>query len=272
MSKQLPLVSVIVPTYNSANFLEACLKSIQNQTYKNIELIVVDNSSTDATKTIAKKYTDKVYNRGPERSAQRNYGAKKSRGDFLLFIDADMELTPEVVKQCVDQSAGTDCQAVIIPEESFGKGFWARCKALERSFYVGVDWMEAARFFNKAIFMQLKGYDISMVSGEDWDLSQKFESKGPLMRATAPIMHNEGRLRLLKLLQKKAYYAKEFRHYTVVSKSPKVQKQTSLMKRYGLYFSKPRTLFKSPLVGMGMLLMKTLEFVVGSLSYMLRRR
>jgi probable beta-1,3-galactosyltransferase len=57
-----PLVSVIIPTYNSSRTLEKCLKSIKNQTYKNIEIIVVDNNSIDNTKEIAKKYTGKVYN------------------------------------------------------------------------------------------------------------------------------------------------------------------------------------------------------------------
>lgn len=50
----LPLVSIIIPTRNSAQFLGACLTSIINQTYKNIEMIVVDNNSTDKTKEIAK--------------------------------------------------------------------------------------------------------------------------------------------------------------------------------------------------------------------------
>lgn len=75
-----PLVSVIVPTYNSEKFIGACLESIKNQMYTNIELIVVDNNSTDKTKEIAWRYTDKVFNKGPERSAQRNFGAKNSIG------------------------------------------------------------------------------------------------------------------------------------------------------------------------------------------------
>ncbi len=57
-----PLVSVIIPTYNSSRTLEKCLESIKNQTYKNVEIIVVDNNSTDNTKEIAKKYTGKAYN------------------------------------------------------------------------------------------------------------------------------------------------------------------------------------------------------------------
>src|SRR5690242_13999566 len=98
---KLNLVSVIVPTKNSQHFLDACLRSIKNQSYKNIELIVVDNNSTDKTKNIAKKYTKRVYNKGPERSAQRNFGASVSKGAYVVFIDSDMQLTKNVIKNCV---------------------------------------------------------------------------------------------------------------------------------------------------------------------------
>ena len=57
----LPLVSVIIPTYNSASTLGVCLISLKNQTYKNIEIIIVDNFSTDTTRAIAKKYTENVF-------------------------------------------------------------------------------------------------------------------------------------------------------------------------------------------------------------------
>jgi len=59
----MPLVSIIIPTYNSARTLEQCLISIVAQDYKDIEIIVVDNNSTDTTKEIAQKYTQNVFNK-----------------------------------------------------------------------------------------------------------------------------------------------------------------------------------------------------------------
>ncbi|MEM4655279.1 MAG: glycosyltransferase, partial [Thermosphaera sp.] len=88
MSK--PLVSVIVTTKNESKNISSFCESIKKQTYNPIELIVVDNNSTDNTTELAKKFTDKVYTQGPERSAQRNFGAEKSSGDFLMVLDADM--------------------------------------------------------------------------------------------------------------------------------------------------------------------------------------
>jgi glycosyltransferase involved in cell wall biosynthesis len=125
--KSQPLVSIIVPTYNSEEFLEACLRSIRAQTYKRIELIVVDNHSKDNTVAIAKKHSDKFYTKGPERSAQRNFGVNKSSGEYVAIIDSDMELTGRVIESCIealDNVANT--KALIIPEESFGEGNWAQ--------------------------------------------------------------------------------------------------------------------------------------------------
>ena len=68
-------VSVIVTTKNSAPYLNNCLQSIKSQTYKKIEIIVVDNFSRDETKLIAEEYTNKVFLKSTERSVQRNFGA-----------------------------------------------------------------------------------------------------------------------------------------------------------------------------------------------------
>jgi glycosyltransferase involved in cell wall biosynthesis len=96
-----PLVSIIVPTRNSAQFLDGCLKSIAGQTYPNTEIIVVDRDSTDDTKAIAGRYTKRVFNHGPERSAQVNFGVKQARGEYVYKVDSDFILDPHVVAQCV---------------------------------------------------------------------------------------------------------------------------------------------------------------------------
>ncbi|MBI3485898.1 glycosyltransferase [Candidatus Daviesbacteria bacterium] len=95
------LVSVIIATKNEEKNIERCLKSIKKQNYiGNIEVIVVDNYSADQTIKIAKKYTRNVFLFGPERSAQRNLGAKKARGEWLLFLDADMEASANLISEC----------------------------------------------------------------------------------------------------------------------------------------------------------------------------
>lgn len=264
-----PLVSIIVPTKNSCATLDACLESITRQTYTPIEIIVVDNFSTDNTPTIVKKYTKHLYSKGPERSYQRNFAVTKSKGDYICIIDSDMNLDPSVIEQCViAMKSSSNIRGVVIPEESFGDGFWARCKQLERSFYLGVSYMEAARFFYKSDFLKVGGYNTDMVSGEDWDLSQRIESVGTLGRTTAIIHHNEGRISLFRTIKKKIYYAHLFASYTQASNNTqKVAEQTSIIGRYKLFLSQPKKLFRNPLLGFGMLFMKTCEFGFGGIGY-----
>jgi len=269
-----PLVSVIVPTKNSSKFLDACLASIKNQSYQNIELIVVDNNSMDDTKEIAKKYTGKVFNFGPERSAQRNFGVKNSNGEYVLIIDSDMELSKDVVKICVEKIKNDPIiKCLIIPEESFGEGFWAQCKKLERSFYVGVEWMEAARFFDRKVFDEMSGYDEKNTGTEDYDLPQRIErkyGKNAIDRIKNLIYHNEQKISLFKTCKKKFYYAQKLDSYASKEEnSDRFKKQSSLFKRYYLFFSTPSKILKNPILWTGMIFMKTCEFEFGAIGYLI---
>ncbi|MEM4230368.1 MAG: glycosyltransferase family 2 protein [Candidatus Pacearchaeota archaeon] len=287
--KNNPLVSIIIPTKNSEEFIEGCLRSVTSQTYKNIEVIVVDNSSMDRTKGIIKnlqkskinnqKSVISLYNKGPERSAQRNFGAKKARGEYLLFIDSDMELSDKVVEDCVRlvksykvHNVHKVLGGIIIPEKSVGDSFWAKCKAVERSFYEGVDWIEAARFFPKKIFEEFKGYDENQTGTEDYDLPQKIKEKygkDSIIRIKNYIIHQEGKLSLFDALKKKFYYAKTLSRYkNTKSNQEYFRKQASIIERYKLFFLNPKKLFSDPLVGFGTLFMKTVELGVMGIGYL----
>jgi glycosyltransferase involved in cell wall biosynthesis len=208
------LVSVIVPTRNSGRTLEACLNSIRSQHYRPVELVVVDNGSTDRTLQIARDLADIVENWGPERSAQRNRGARVAHGDFVLFVDSDMTLSPEVVGDCVDVLRSNNTPGAIIPEVSVGEGFLAHCRALERSCYDGDDTIEAARFFARAPFEASAGYDENLVAFEDWDLSNRIGAGSHLPRTVSHITHDEGRLRLRTVLAKKRLYGRSFVYFS----------------------------------------------------------
>lgn len=264
--------SVIVPTYQSAGVLEPCLRSIRDQSFRALELIVVDNGSRDATKPIAERYADHVFDKGPERCAQRNFGVEKARGEIVIIIDSDMILTPDVVGACVETlRSDPSVEAVVIPEESFGEGFWSRCKALERSFYVGVDWMEGARAFRRSTYLAMGGYDEAFVGGEDYDLPQRIEERfGPraIARVGPFIRHDEQRLSLAKTCQKKFYYAQNLDKYREKpANQGRFARQASPLRRYELFFSQPARLLEHPVTSAGMLVLKTCEFAAGALGY-----
>lgn len=230
------LVSVIVTTKNEKKNIENCLKSIKLQTYKKIELIVIDNKSEDKTKEIAKKFTKKVFNKGPERSAQRNFGMiNVSKGEYVMFIDADMILHPELIEKCVEFFEKEKADALHIPEIVLGKHFFSKVRRFERSFYNGTV-IDGARFFLKRSFVKVKGFDESMSGPEDWDIDKKIKKIGKicllpsvksnfswglinfiLERGVKPdqivIYHNESEFNIKKYLSKKAYYSKNFDVY-----------------------------------------------------------
>ena len=90
------LVSIITPVYNSEKYIEECIKSVINQSYKNIEMIIIDDGSTDNSKNIIEKYTESFpfikYIKCNENNgawAARNIGIEKAKGRFISFLDAD---------------------------------------------------------------------------------------------------------------------------------------------------------------------------------------
>jgi glycosyltransferase involved in cell wall biosynthesis len=98
-----PLVSAIVPNYNYARALELCLRALQAQTYPNLEIILVDDRSTDDSVAVARRLGVEVVQ--PERnggvSVARNLGAAHARGDVLFFVDSDVALDPDAVAVAV---------------------------------------------------------------------------------------------------------------------------------------------------------------------------
>jgi glycosyltransferase involved in cell wall biosynthesis len=266
-----PLVSVIITTRNEAKTLERLLLSIASQTYSNIEIIVVDNNSQDKTKRIASQYTKFIFNKGPERSAQRNFGAKKAKGSYYLMLDADMVLEKHVLSDCVNLVTEQPAyKAVIIPEKSVGIGFWAQAKALERQCYVGDDTIEAARFFEKRAFQEAGGYDEVITGPEDWDLPQKIKKSHPIGRIKSAIIHHEGHLTLAKLARKKFYYGKKVAPYIAKHPVSTTTQQLVYLLRPAFY-KHWKLLLQHPGYFLGMLCILGIEQCAGFIGYLYGR-
>ena len=143
------LVSVIIPTKNSANTLRDCLQSIKKQTYQNIEIIVVDNFSSDVTQSIAREYTSKVFEIGPERSAQVNYGVNKANGTYVYKVDSDFVLEPTVIEECIAK-ANEGYDAVVVHNSPDIRVSWiARIRKFEVDMYKYDITHSSARFVTK---------------------------------------------------------------------------------------------------------------------------
>lgn len=250
-------VSFIVPTRNSARTIAACLSSVRGQTYGDVELIVVDNSSTDGTSDIASDLADRLISAGPERSAQRNIGARQSTGEFLIFLDSDMVVPPTLAQDVVAEFArDAGVQALVIPERAVGEGFWARCRSLEKDLYVGAADVEAARAFRRTAFESAGGYDERIHGGgEDWDLPERIAAGGGgIGRTTAEVVHDEGALALREDLGQKFYYGRTFGRY--IRKRP--DRAARKFFRIG-FVRNSRLLVRDPVVAGGLVVLKTLE-------------
>jgi len=89
-----PFFSIILPTYNREKFIAVAIKSVINQTYKNWELIIIDDGSTDNTKQVVSLFLADMrikyfYQTNQERSVARNNGIKQAKGDYICFLDSD---------------------------------------------------------------------------------------------------------------------------------------------------------------------------------------
>ncbi|HVD13396.1 MAG TPA: glycosyltransferase [Actinomycetota bacterium] len=208
------LVSVVVPTRDSARTIATCLGSVRAQTWPAVELIVVDNGSADGTRAVAERLADLVIQAGPERSAQRNAGIARAAGAWVLWVDADMELAPEVVQRSLEAARRTSATAVFVPEVTVGPGYWTRCRALERRCYAGEPLIEAPRLVRTAYLRGVGGFDERVTGAEDAALRHRMLADGvDLAWADAGILHHEGRIGLRAVMRKRFYYGRTIPAY-----------------------------------------------------------
>lgn len=292
-----PLVSVVITTRQEEKNLPYCLASLRIQTHPRVEIIVVDNGSTDETCEIALAHTPHVYQMGPERSAQRNFGMiQKASGKYVLYLDADMVIAPTLIADSVT-SMEAGCVALHLGEIVLGKRYFSRVRRFERRFYDGTP-IDGTRFFLREAFVQSGGFDEKLSGPEDWDLDKKIKRIGkvgmlPVQKKTQPIwetnegakdladflrkrgvepeafgsvvFHNEAEFDLGKYLGKKSYYAKSFNAYIAKwgADDPDIRKQLGFTYRFfGVFLEngKWRRLLSRPDLAFGLYF---LRFLVG---------
>lgn len=259
-----PKVSVIITTKNEEKNIIKCLRSIKNQDYPGkTETILVDNHSEDKTVNLAKLYVSKTIIAGKERSNQRNIGAKAASGSWLLFIDADMELSKGVISGCVDKIKN---EAAMIAILQFYRGFnfWGKALALEQNCYgEDINLLTAARFFKKDLFLKLGGFNTKLLAGEDWDLTQRLLKKGIkiIHLKKDVIFHDEPKLSFFGLLKKESYYIRYMDRYAKKNPS-EFAKQSSVKYRTLIWLKSWKKLIRHPLLTLTFLFYKFVVWVM----------
>ena len=145
-------VSIIVPVYNSAKYLKRCILSLVNQTFASLEIIAVNNGSTDNSLNIlnqfAKKYPDKVRVISIEHhnyaGAGRNKGMRLARGKYIAFSDSDDEMPDYAIEKMYKRAMETDAELVVGPHLNVKR----RKSTLQRS-YKNIDSKDIREYFAK---------------------------------------------------------------------------------------------------------------------------
>ncbi|MBL7058357.1 glycosyltransferase [Patescibacteria group bacterium] len=261
----LPLITIIISTKNEEKNIENCLRSIKSQDYpeKRYEIILVDNFSQDKTIAIAQKYTENIFSQGPERSTQRNFGFKKAKGDYILFLDADMMLSENVLSTCVKKiQMEPELIALYIAEIVVGNSYFHRVRNFERSFYDATV-IDCVRFIKSKVCLDIGGFDENLTSAEDWDFDKRIRMKGLVGHIASAIFHNEAEMDLKKYLRKKHLYGDGMSKYIAKwgTKDSDVRKQFGMLYRFVVVFvedKKYKNLLKHPLLSFSMIGIKVL--------------
>lgn len=267
MLPSINLISVIIPTYNSAKTLYNCLYSIKNQNYKNIEIIVIDNFSIDNTKNIALEFTNNFFTKWEERSKQKNYGITKANWKYVIFIDSDMIIPKNLFKNCINIfDINTKVWWICINEKSIWNKYFSNIRNYEKSFY---NWsnIESARFFKLDNVKKVWWFNDNLVFFEESILPQKIEKQLWLsckFKVYDEILHDESNINIFKWLLKKYYYWKNISKYKSVIKvlwnDKTLYSQIWIINRYKIFFLN-KNFYKHPILSINLVLFKTIEFI-----------
>jgi len=210
-----PLVSVIIPSCNSmsgSKNIDRTLRSISDQAYERIEVLVVDNFSSDATYDVCKNYPVRFFRLNGNRSKARNYGIRMMRGDYALFVDSDHVLAPEIVEECVEVSSDKHADCVMVPVTFVSnKKTIINCSQMRNlEFQLHLGTQTLILFYSRNCLESIS-FPESVELGEDMIFSSEVLKNNPVVgRIKSAICHFEdGSVR--NLVSRSWSYGKKFR-------------------------------------------------------------
>jgi glycosyltransferase involved in cell wall biosynthesis len=260
-----PLVSIIIPTKNSENTIEECLKSIRAQTFDNIEIIVVDNYSKDKTVPIATRYGAKIFSKGPERGAQVNFGVANANGRYLYRVDSDFVLQPDVVREAVENCENHGYDAIAIHNTSDPTvSFWAKVRKAERDCYRNDELNVAARFWKRETFAAVGGFDETLVAADDYDLHNRLLKRGyKIGRIKSEEIHLGEPKTLADVFRKHYFYGQNIEHF--IGKDPRkaLEQLNPLRRSYRTGFPE---LLRNPLLMAGFVIYQFVRYTAATVG------
>lgn len=214
------LVSIVIPCYNQSHFLGDAIESVLMQTYPNLELIVVDDGSTDDTAAIAARYDIVKYvkqnNRGL--ASARNSGFKISNGDYIVFLDADDRLLPDGLQSGIDVLRANPTCALsyghVIPISVDGSRLAFPSQiAINENHYLELlkhnyIWTPGSVVYRRSALEAVGAFDPSYGGSADYDLNLRITKLWPARCCDKPVLeyrrHDQSMSRDYRLMLKSA--------------------------------------------------------------------
>ncbi len=203
--------SVIVPAKNEEDYIEGCLQSFKNQSFKDYELIIVDGLSKDQTEYISKKYGKVVHQNGVGISNARNCGAKVAKGEIFVFADADVRVGKDFLKNVWKEfkkyNLGGAVPKIDVYDPKkysikFGYNFYK--KVIDLSNKVGKGATIGSCFiFRRDVFEKVGGFNENLITVEDTDLTyrvsrvSRFKRINAIAKTSARRANNQNPLKYL---------------------------------------------------------------------------
>ena len=172
-----PKVSVIIPVYNMADYIEETVKSVLSSDYDNFEIILVDDGSKDNSLSIAKNLSYKddrikvISQNNSGVSAARNNGISNALGEYIFPLDADDKIAPELLSRSVKEFlSDKDVKCVTCRAEFFGSktGEW-KLREFSLPLIARKNMIPASAMFKKTDWERTGGYSTEIIAREDWD-------------------------------------------------------------------------------------------------------
>lgn len=196
-------MSVVIPAYNEGEFIEPVLKSLLNQTYKDFEIVVVDNNSSDNTAEIARKFGARVVTQPLKGvAAARDMGFRAARGEIVASTDADgvipdgwvERIAKAYTKENIVGFAGlNELYSGAVSARAAGRYLFPIFWKIDKIISGGWNMSGFNMSVRKSAFIKIGGFDKSLKMGEDIDLSQKLRSVGEIKIDTKLIVYSSGR-------------------------------------------------------------------------------
>jgi len=244
-----PIFSVVIPAFNEEKFLANCLESLENQDFKDFEVIVVDNNSTDKTTEIAKKFGAILVSEKNQGTAfARQKGALKSKGKILAFTDADTILPKNWLSKIFEQfkkdenlvAFGGSCifYSGPISARLASKFLLKSFLILDKFFSQGWNLMGCNMAIKKEAFFKIGGFNTNLKLNEEIEISSRLRKVGKVILDPNFKVKTSGRRYRHSLVFGLMTYVPTtifrflFRKYDKFQKFPPVRKEESLIGKF----------------------------------------